>query len=132
MKKIVISSMVLFVASMMLGFVIHGMLLHGDYADSNLMRTQEDQESKFGFMIVGHVLIAIGFTLIYRRGREDKPWLGQGIRFGLLWALASVVPIYLIYHAVMPFELALIGKQIVFDTVGITLLGILAALVNKE
>ena len=132
MKKIVISSMVLFVASMMLGFVIHGMLLHGDYADSNLTRTQEDQESKFGFMIVGHVLIAIGFTLIYRRGREDKPWPGQGIRFGLLWSLAAVVPTYLIYHAVMPFELALIGKQIAFDSVRITLLGLLAALVNKK
>ena len=132
MKKIVISSVVLFVVSMLLGFVVHATLLHGDYEASGLMRSAEDQESKFGFMLLGHALIAVGFTLIYRRGREDKPWLGQGVRFGLVWAVASLIPSYFIYYAVMPFELTLILKQIVFDTIAVTLLGITAAFVNKE
>ncbi|MCZ6726249.1 MAG: hypothetical protein O7A98_02710 [Acidobacteria bacterium] len=132
MKKIVISSAVLFVVSMLLGFVVHGMLLHGDYEASGLMRSAEDQEAKFAFMLLAHVMIAIGFTLIYRRGRENKPWLGQGVRFGLLWAFASLIPMYLIYHAVMPFEIGLIGKQIVFDTVAVVLLGVVVAALNKE
>ena len=132
MKKIVISSVVLFFVSMLLGFVVHAMLLHGDYEASGLMRSLEDQNSKFPFMLLAHVMIAVGFTLIYRRGREDKPWLGQGVRFGLLWSCASLIPTYLIYHAVMPFELALISKQIAFDTVAIVLLGIVVAAVNRE
>jgi len=131
MKKIVISSFALFVASMLLGFIIHGMLLQGDYDASEIMRPLEQQESMFPIMLLAHVMIAIGFTLIYRRGREDKPWLGQGIRFGLLWAVATLIPTYLIYHVVMPYEMALVVKQIGFDTVAVVLLGIIAAFVNK-
>ena len=112
MKRIVISSVALFVTSMLLGFVVHAMLLHGDYEASGLMRALEDQNTKFPFMLLAHVMIAFGFTLIYRRGREDRPWLGQGVRFGLLWSCASLIPTYLIYYAVMPFELVLISKQI--------------------
>ncbi len=132
MKKIVISSVALFVASMLLGFLVHGLLLAGDYGASGLMRPVEDQESMFPFMILGHVLLAVGFTLIYRQGRGDKPWLGQGLRFGGLWALASLIPAYLIYYAVMPFELTLVGKQIVFDTIAVLLLGVVVAFVNKD
>ena len=132
MKKVVISSVVLFVVSMLLGFVFHGMLIKADYDATGIMRSAEDQESKFGFMLLGHVLMAVGFTLIYRRGRENRPWLGQGVRFGLLWALAAAIPTYLIYHAVMPLEMRLVSKQIVFDTVGLVVLGVVAAAINKE
>ncbi len=132
MKQIVISSVVLFVVSMLLGFVVHALLLSGDYEVSGMMRSLEDQNTKFPFMLVAHVMIAVGFTLIYRRGREDKPWLGQGVRFGVLWSCATLIPTYLIYHAVMPFELALTCKQIAFDTVGVVLLGVVAAFVNNE
>jgi len=132
MKKILISSVALFVASMLLGFVVHGALLAGDYEASGLMRPVEAQESMFPYMILGHVLMAVGFTLIYRRGREDNPWLGQGLRFGGLWAVASLIPMYFIYYAVMPFEFALVGKQIVFDTIAVLLLGVLVAFVNKD
>ncbi len=132
MKQVVISSVVLFIVSMLLGFAIHVGLLGADYEASGLMRTLEDQNSKFGFNLFAHVMISVGFTLIYRRGREDKPWLAQGVRLGLLWSCASSIPTYLIYHAVMPFELVLISKQIAFDTVAIVLLGVVVAAVNKE
>ena len=132
MKQIIISSVVLFVVSMMLGFVVHALLLHADYEASGIMRSQADQETKFPFMMGGHTMIAIGFTLMYRRGRETGPWLRQGVRFGLLWAFAMTIPIYLIYHAVMPYELALTGKQIAFDTIAIVLLGIVVAALNRK
>jgi hypothetical protein len=41
------------------------------------------------------------------------------------------VPIYLIYYAVQPLPFALVLKQICFDTVGVVLLGITVAAVNK-
>ena len=109
MKQVVISSVVLFIVSMLLGFAIHVGLLGADYEASGLMRTLEDQNSKFGFNLFAHVMISVGFTLIYRRGREDKPWLAQGLHFGLLWAGASLIPTYLIYYSAMPFELVLIS-----------------------
>ena len=71
-------------------------------------------------------------VLIYRRGRENKAWVGQGIRFGLLWACAAVLPMYMIYHAVMPYELDLTAKQIGFDSIAIVLLGLVVAAVNRD
>ena len=132
MKKIVISSVVLFIVSMMLGFLVHATLLKADYEGSDLMRSEEGQQETFPFMLLAHVMIAVGFTLIYRRGREDRPWLGQGVRFGLLWAVASLIPGYLIYYAVMPFEAELVAKQVALDTGSVLILGIVVAFMNKE
>ena len=42
------------------------------------------------------------------------------------------MPGYLIYHVVMPYEIGLVIKQIVFSSVGVVLLGICAAFLNKE
>ena len=131
-KKFVLSVVALFVVSMALGFVVHVLLLGGDYAAlPNLMRSEAEQAQYFGYMIAAHVLVAIGFTWIYVRGRESKPWLGQGIRFGLAIAVLSTIPIYLIYHAVSPFPLVLVIKQIVYDTIGMVCMGITVAAINK-
>ena len=97
-----------------------------------LMRSPEEQEAKFVYMILAHVFMAVGMTLIYRRGREDKPWLGQGVRFGVLLAIYATIPIYLIYHAVAPYPMNLVVKQIAFDTVGVVLMGIVAAALNRD
>jgi len=132
-KKFLISVVVMFVLSMVLGFVIHGILLNADYAQlPDLMRTQEDAGRHFPYMLTAHILIAIGFTWIYRRGRENRPWAGQGLRFGLAVAVLSTIPMYLIYHAVSPFPLGLAVKQIVFDTVGVMLMGVMVAWINRS
>lgn len=132
MKRFIISVIVLFVVAMLLGFLIHAVLLGPDYAAlPGLMREPADAHQHFGYMIAAHILIAIGFTWIYVRGREDKPWLGQGIRFGLAIAVVSTIPIYLIYHAVSPFPLGLAVKQIVYDTVGAVAMGIVVAAINR-
>ena len=83
------------------------------------------------FNIFAHLLMAIGFTWIYVRGKEDKPWLGQGIRFGLAVAIMAIIPTYLIYHAVSPYPFAIVMKQIVFDTIGVMVLGIVVAAINR-
>ena len=132
-KRALLSVVALFVVAMALGFVVHGLLLASDYGQlPNLMRTQAEAGAHFPFMILAHVLMAIGLTWIYRRGREDKPWLGQGVRFGLGVAVMATIPMYLIYHAVCPFPLSLVAKQIAFDTAAAVLLGITAAAVNRD
>lgn len=132
-KKFWLSTVVVFVVAMILGFVIHGLILAGDYAGlPNLMRTEEDAMGHFHFMIAAHVLMAIGFTWIYLQGRSDRPWLGQGVRFGFAFAVAATIPIYLIYHAVSPFPTDLVIKQIVLDTIGAMLLGITVAALNRN
>jgi len=63
---------------------------------------------------------------------EAKPWLGQGLRFGLAIALLGVVPMYLIYYVVQPMPALLVAKQIVFDTLVVLILGALAALLLRR
>ena len=132
-NKFVVSVIVMTVVSFALGFVVHGWLLGPDYkALGALFRPEADQMSFMGFMIVAHVLIGLGFTWIYRMGREAKPFLGQGVRFGLAVALLATIPTYLIYFAVQPMPSDLVAKQIVLDIVAMVILGIVAAAVNRD
>jgi hypothetical protein len=88
-----IAWIVIFIAWMFGSFVVHGVLLHGDYArQPNLFRSEAEAQKYFPFMILAHVIMAGAFTWIYSRGAEAKPWLAQGLRFGLAVALLTVVP----------------------------------------
>jgi hypothetical protein len=52
----------------------------------------------FPAMLLAHAFIALGLTAIDRRDREaGKGCIGQGVRFGILMAILSVIPGYLIY-----------------------------------
>ena len=131
-KQFVISVVVLFVWTMLVGFVIHALLLAADYAAlPNLFRAAADAQNYFPYMLAGHVSMAIGLTWIYRMGKEDKPWLMQGIRFGIALVLLTTVAIYLIYFAVQPMPAAVVQKQIAFDTIATVLTGVVTAFVNK-
>jgi hypothetical protein len=131
-KKFWLSSLALFVASMASDFVLHGLLLHGDYARlPNLMRTEADSQQHFPLMLLAHVLIALAFVWIYQRGREDKPWLGQGLRFGLAVACLAVVPGYLIYYVVQPLPGLLVVKQVAFDLIRTAGLGVVVGWMNR-
>ena len=82
-------------------------------------------------MLIAHVIMAAAFVWIYVRGNENKPWIEQGIRFGVAVALLAVVPVYLIYYTVLPTPGMIVVKQILFDGVLVIILGIIAAFLNK-
>ena len=132
-KKFIISSLVAGFASLMLGFLVHALLLQGDYARlPQLYRSETQAQGYFGFMLLAHLLIGIGMTWIYRRGHETgKGVLVQGARFGLAIAVVSTIPLYLIYFAVQPVPSDLVAQQIVFSTIGMVLQGIVVAWLNK-
>jgi hypothetical protein len=71
------------------------------------------------------------FVWIYRQGREDKPTVAQGLRFGIAVALMTVVPTYMIYYVVQPMPGAMVVKQIVYDSVLLLILGVVAALLMQ-
>ena len=133
-KRFLISVVVMFLASMVLGFVVHATLLGADYAKlvPGVFRSPQDSQAYFPYMLVAHVFIAVGFTWMYRAGRDNRPWAGQGIRFGLAVAVLSVIPTYLIYFAVQPLPSDLVAKQIVFDTLSMLVLGLIVAAVNRD
>ena len=131
-KKMIIAWVAVFVAWMAGSFVVHGVLLHDDYRQlAGLFRTEADQQQFFPIMLFAHVLMAGSFVWMYGRGVEAKPWLAQGVRFGIAVALLAVAPTDLIYFAVQPMPASLVIKQIAGDGLLVVLLGILAAYIYK-
>jgi hypothetical protein len=132
-RKFAISAAVMFVMAMGLGFFVHGVLLYGDYSQlPNVMRPPADAQAKMPLMVLAYISLVVAFTWIYLKGKEDKPWLAQGARYGLAIAFLTAVPTYLIYHVVSQFPLGLAIKQIVFDSITIVLMGIVLAWLNRE
>jgi len=132
-KKFLISAVGLFVVSMLLGFVVHGAILHAEYAKlPQLFRPESAQQSYLGFMLLAHMFIAVGTTWVYQRGHETgKSFVVQGLRFGAALAVLVTIPMYLIYFAVQPMPSDLVAQQIVFDSISMLILGVAAAWFNK-
>lgn len=132
-KRFVIAWIVLFVAWFIGSFVVHGVLLHSDYMQlTNLFRPEGDQQKFFALMFLAHVILAGAFVWIYARGVEAKPWMAQGIRFGVAVALLTIVPTYLIYFVVQPMPGNVVIKQIFFDGVLLVILGMIVAWLYRD
>ena len=127
-KKFLIAWVVLFIAWFIGSFVVHGVLLSADYMQlTSLFRTEVDAQKYFPLMVLAHVILAGAFVWIYARGVEAKPWMAQGVRFGIAVALLTIVPSYLIYFVVQPMPASVVIKQIVFDGILLVILGIIVA-----
>lgn len=132
-KKFLISWLVLFVVWMAGSFLVHGVLLNADYmALRNLFRSPEDSQTFFPLMIIAHVFLSGTFAWIYSRGVEAKPWLAQGVRFGLAVAFLTAIPTYMIYYVVQPMPGATVVKQLIFDGVLVVLLGVVVAFLYRS
>jgi hypothetical protein len=132
-KKFFIAWIVIFVAWMAGSFVVHGVLLHDDYAKlPGLFRPEADAQQYFPLMVLAHVIMAAAFAWIYSRGVEAAPWLPQGIRFGLAIALLTVIPTYMIYYVVQPMPGLHVVKQVVFDGILVLILGVIAAFIYRQ
>ena len=126
-RKFLIAWLVILIAWFLGSFVVHHLLLGADYkAAGALFRTEADAQPYFPLMLLAHVSLAGAFTWIYARGVEARPWLGQGVRFGLAVAFLTTIPTYMIYFVVQPMPAALAVKQIVFEGILMVILGVIA------
>ena len=131
-KRFFIAWALIFVAWMLGSFVVHATLLATDYAKlTSMFRQGADAEQYLPFMLLAHVILAGAFVWIYTRGVEAKPWLSQGLRFGVAIALLTIVPSYTIYYAVQPMPGVLVIKQIVFDGILLLILGAAVAFLYR-
>ena len=130
-RKCIISAVTMFIMAWALSFVVHGLLLGADYAATAGMRPPAEAQGLMHWMILAQALFGVAFAWVYFQGKEDRPWLAQGVRFGIAIALLTVIPTYLIYHVVTPVSLDLAIKQIVYDTIRVVLMGVTVAWINR-
>ncbi len=132
-NKFFLGWIAVFVVWMAGSVVVHGMLLRDDYLSlPNLFRPEAEAQKYFPLMILAHVVMAGAFVWIYSRGIEPKPWLAQGIRFGIAVALMAAIPVYTIYYVVQPMPGMLAVKQMVGDGILLLIVGAVAAFVYRS
>ena len=125
-KKLVLTIIVVFVVANITGFLIHALLLAPDYMAVKEHYRPEGQE-KMIWICLAYLAFAIGSVIVYAKGVEAKPWLGQGIRFGLLMWLVLAVPSFFIAYAVQPVPTMLMAKQVLFEGIDKIVLGVITA-----
>jgi hypothetical protein len=131
-KKFITAVVAAFVLITALGYLVHGYLLAGTYAElPNLMRNADDGAKHMPFMLLAQLVVAVSLVWIYERGRQDKPWLGQGIRFGLAMAAFGPAARFVIMWAVQqePHQLAL--HQILGDSTALLITSVVVARIYK-
>ena len=132
-KKFMISWVAVFVVWMVGGMLVHGVWLGETYeAMTNMMRPMAEQEGLMHFMLIAHALMAAAFVWIYQRGQEDKPWMAQGLRFGVAIALLAPIPTFMIYYTVQQTPGMLAVQQSIGDSIVVVILGLLVAFLNKS
>ena len=133
--RFVASVVAIFALSTLFGFMVHGGILapmYADLANRGVYRTPDAAGPLMPFMMAANLVFAIAFTWIYRNGRDARPWLGQGLRFGLAIALLVTVSRYLIYYVVTPLGSDLVAQQIVYEGLTMIVMGIVAAFINRD
>jgi hypothetical protein len=76
---------------------------------------------------VGQLIFTVLFAWVYTRGVENKPWLGQGIRYGIIMTLLAVVPAVCTEYVVFPIPYTLALKWMVAGGIELVVLGVVVA-----
>lgn len=133
MRKLVTAIIVGYIVLMATNYLVHEILLMPDYnAIPASHRSPEGIMDRFWAMAVGQFFFAALFAYIYSRGAEKKPWLAQGIRFGIIMTLFTVIPYslseYVVY--IIPHQLAI--KWMILGGIQLVILGLVVARIMKE
>ena len=129
--RLVLTIVVVFVVANFTGFFIHAIWLKQDYIPIANLYRPEGQE-KMVFIILAYAAFAIGSVWAYAHGVENKPWLGQGLRFGIvLWLILSV-PWFFITYAVQPVPALLLAKQITMELIDKIVIGVIIAALYRR
>lgn len=123
LKRTILAVLVVFVVWSVLDFVIHGLILQASYtATSHLWRPMPEMKTNLLHVVV--FIAALAFVLIYSWLVADIS-IASGLKYGLLFGLASGVSMGYGSYAVMPitYHIALVwflGKLVEAVLGGIT------------
>ncbi len=132
-KKLVIAFVAVLIFAALANFVIHGVVLQPRYLQSpQLMRTPADSQAHAPFLGLAFLFYALGFVWIYAQGVNHRPWMGQGIRYGIaVWLITSVSE-YIVYYAIQPWPGDVVGMQIGLELVMNVVAGLIVAAIYRS
>ena len=121
------------VVMFILGYIGHQLLLGRAYAAIEpIMRSKADMMAHMPFAFVNALCFSTAFVWLYSQGRSARPWLGQGIRYGVAMWAASMVPLYLTNYTIEPWPGIFVAKILAWELVAVATLGVLVAAMAKN
>jgi len=132
-KKWLIASVVAFVALSIMEYILHGRILADAYtAKPQLWASEATMRANMWALYVGYLIYAGLFALIYTKGYEGKPGLGEGFRFGLYIGFFVSVPRFFINYAVMPYTATIVVTWLVAGVVESAILGLIVGAIYRK
>ncbi len=139
-KRFWIAVVVVFLVALAIEFIVHGYILNNQFYKNlpALMLSMQANERSYKWLAYVSIffadfLLALFFVYIYTRGVEDKGWLGEGFRYGvLIWGVA-VLPSTLAMYSWSKFPGKLLMWWIIYGLIEMIILGwVCAAIYKKE
>ena len=128
-KKFLIAFVVTFVFMFAFGFVWYGKLLHGIHNEvPSLWRTEAEFGNYFPWLILGHVVMAFFFTMLYARHGGGS--VGSGTCLGFLVGLVYAGNNFISY-AVQPLTTKILCGWIAGDILMFAIAGALIGAIYK-
>lgn len=129
-KKFFFAFIAAFIFLFVFGFLWYGTLMHGAHREvPMLLRPEADLKSHFGWLVLGHLVMAFFFTLLCARyvpsGRASA-----GAILGILVGLVYAGP-HLISFAVQPLTLKILCGWIVGAVIQFTIAGAIVGAIYK-
>lgn len=114
-------------------WLVHAVLLRAAYqAIAINFRPIQVIQARMWIVLVGQAIFSIAFVYIYTRGLESKPWVEQGIRYGLLVWLLTVVPASLAEFVTMFLPRQLVLRWMGYGLLQLVVTGIVVAAIVGE
>jgi hypothetical protein len=121
-----------YVASQVLGFLIHGFWLSDTYKSlATVWRPEVEMNSMMWIMLLTSAVLVFAFCYIFTRGYESKG-LMEGVRYGLWVALLCAIPQSLDSFVIYPIPLSLSVKWAVSGAAYFVILGVIVAAIYKR
>lgn len=126
-KKLILGSLAVFIAWVVLDFIIHVVILGSAYAaTAHLWRPEE--EMKMGLMYIVNLISAVVFVYIYSAFVSNKS-MNTAIKYGVIFGIGAGISMGYGSYSVMPIPyfmaLTWFLGAVVETTVGGILLGII-------
>lgn len=130
-KKWVITSLVVFVASWIMDFIIHMVILQGAYeATSHIWRPEAEMTSMMWWMWLSGLIWCFLFVYIFAKGYEGRGIM-EGVRFGLIIGLFFMLTMSLGNYVTLPIPFSLALYWFIFGLIEITIMGVITSLLYK-
>ncbi|PJJ97244.1 hypothetical protein CO641_09545 [Lysobacteraceae bacterium NML91-0213] len=124
-KRFLVCGLMMSLAAMLLGVLVHGGLLRADYlAHAALYRDPVEANARLAWIVIAYALIGFSMTWLFRRVYpQPRVRARDGLKFGLVIALVSFLPWHLLAYVGQPLPFGLMTRQVLFDLLSMLLLG---------